>query len=44
MNKNLLLFAAAGIGLYFLMNKNESTVTAAGYDTALLSAWIEKMK
>lgn len=44
MNKNLLLLAAAGIGLYFLMNKNSNTVDTAGYDPALLSAWINKMK
>lgn len=44
MNKNILLLAAAGIGLYFLMNKKEDTATAAGYDTSLLSAWIERIK
>ena len=44
MNKNLFLLAAAGVGLLFLMNKNSSSVDTTGYDPALLSAWIEKMK
>lgn len=44
MNKNLLLLAAAGIGLFFLFNKKEDAASTAGYDPALLAAWIAKMK
>ncbi len=44
MNKNILLLAAAGIGLYFFMNKNRSGIDTTGYDPALVAAWIAKMK
>jgi hypothetical protein len=43
MNKNLLLLAAAGVGLYFLYNKTNASATP-GYDSSVIAAWIAKMK
>lgn len=42
MNKNILLLAAAGIGLLFLFNNSHADT--AGYDTNLINAWIERIK